>query len=85
MLAIVNLMWIPDNSAYDIFDCHDYLLAREAVPATLCNSQNTTYSLAIKYKIEDDIDKHSEDMQMQELTLYEPYTRRIRWSDPMRQ
>jgi len=51
------------DSAYDILDWHDHLLATGGVPVAPYNPRNTDDLLDIEYRIEDCIEEHGDDVQ----------------------
>ena len=52
------------DSAYDILDWHDHLLAARVVPIAPYNQRNTDDPLNIEYRVEDCIEEYSEDVQL---------------------
>jgi len=54
-------MWMLGDSAYDILDWHDHLLAVGVVPVVPYNPRNADDPLDIEYRVEDRIEEHSED------------------------
>jgi hypothetical protein len=64
------------DSAYDTLDWHDYLLAAGVVPVAPYNARNTDDPKDTEYRIEDCIEKHSEDVQLKQSSLDETYNRR---------
>ncbi|MGM0718424.1 MAG: transposase, partial [Halobacteriota archaeon] len=64
------------DSAYDILDWHDHLLAAGVVPIAPYNPRNTDDPLDIEYRVEDRIEEHSEDVQLKQSILDETYNHR---------
>ncbi|SEL76041.1 transposase [Haloferax larsenii] len=75
-LAVAQPIWMLGDSAYDTLDWHDYLLAAGVVPVAPYNPRNTDDPLDIEYRVEDRIEKHSEDVQLKQSVLDETYNRR---------
>ncbi len=75
-LAIEKPMWMPGDSAYDTLDWHDHLLTAEVVPIVPYNPRNTDDPKDIEYRVENLIEKYSEDVQLKQSTLEETYNRR---------
>ncbi|WP_458187807.1 transposase [Haladaptatus sp. NG-WS-4] len=75
-LAVEQPIWMVGDSAYDTLDWHDHLLAAGVVPVAPYNARNTDDPKAIEYRVEDRIEKHSEDVQLKQSTLDETYNRR---------
>ena len=75
-LAVETPMWMLGDSAYDILDWHDHLLAAGVVPIVPYNPRNTDDPLDIKYRVEDRIEEHSEDVQLKQSILDETYNHR---------
>ncbi len=64
------------DSAYDILDWHDHLLAAGVVPIAPYNPRNTVDPKTIEYRIEDRITEHSKDVQLNQSILDETYNNR---------
>jgi hypothetical protein len=64
------------DSAYDILDWHDHLLAAGVVPVAPYNARNADDLKNIEYKVEDRSTEHSEDVQLKQSTLEKTYKRR---------
>jgi hypothetical protein len=75
-LAVAKPMWMVGDSAYDILDWHDCLLAAGVVPVAPHNARNTDEPKDIEYRVEDCIEEHSEDVQLKQSTLDKIYNRR---------
>ena len=75
-LAVDVPIWMIGDSAYDILDWHDLLLTAEVVPIAPHNPRNTDDPLDIEYRVEDPIENHSEDLQLNRLISDETYNRR---------
>ncbi|WP_114579698.1 transposase [Saliphagus sp. LR7] len=75
-LAVAQPIWMLGDSAYDTLDWHDYLLTAGVVPVAPYNARNTDDPLDIEYRVEDRITEHSADIQLNQSTLDETYTRR---------
>ncbi len=75
-LAVNKPMWMIGDSAYDTLDWHDHLLAAGVVPVAPYNPRNTDNPLDIKYRIEDRITVHCDDVQLKQSTLDKTYNRR---------
>jgi len=72
-LAVDTPIWMLGDSAYDILDWHDHLLAAEVVPNAPYNPRNTDDPKNIEYRVEDRIEEHSEDVQLKQSILDETY------------
>ncbi len=75
-LAVDTPVWMLGDSAYDILDWHDHLLAAGVVPIAPYNPRNTDDPKDIEYRVEDQIKEHSEDVQLNQSTLDETYNNR---------
>ena len=75
-LAVAKPMWMVGDSAYDTLEWHDHLLAAGVVPVALYDARNTDDPKDIEYRVEDRIEKHSEDVQLKQSMLDETYNRR---------
>jgi hypothetical protein len=75
-LAVDTPVWMLGDSAYDILDWHDHLLAAGVVPVAPYNPRNTDDPLDIEYRIEDRIEEHSDDVQLKQSILDETYNHR---------
>ncbi len=75
-LAVEQPIWMLGDSAYGILDWHDHLLAAGIVPVAPYNARNADDPKDIEYRVEDRIEKHSEDVQLKQSTLHETYNRR---------
>lgn len=64
------------DSAYDTLDWHDHLMAAGVLPTVPYNTRNTGDPKDIEDRAEDCIEKHSEDVQLEQSTLDERYNRR---------
>ncbi len=63
-LAVDTPIWILGDSAYDILEWHDFLLAQRAVLISPYNPRNTDDAPDIEYMVEDHIDGHAEDIDL---------------------
>jgi hypothetical protein len=63
---------IGDN-AYDTLNWHDQLLAVGVMAVALYNARNTDDPKDIKYRVEDHLTEHGEDVQQKQSTLNEIY------------
>jgi len=61
-LAVEMPIWMLGDTAYDILDWHDLLLAAGVVPIAPYNPRNTDEPKDIEYRIEDHITEHSVDV-----------------------
>ncbi len=75
-LAVAQPIWMLGDSAYDTLDWHDLLLTAGVVPIAPYNPRNTDDPLNIKYRVEDRIEKHSDEIQLKQSILDETYNRR---------
>jgi hypothetical protein len=75
-LAVNTPIWMLGDSAYDILDWHDHLLAAGVVPVAPYNPRNTDDPLDIEYRVENRITEHSDDVQLKQSILDETYNRR---------
>ena len=75
-LAVDTPIWMLGNSAYDILDWHDHLLAAGVVPIAPYNPRNTDDPLDIEYRTENRMTEHSEDVQLKQSLLNETYNNR---------
>jgi len=75
-LAVGTPMWMLGDSAYDILDWRDHLLAAGVVPIAPYNPRNTDNPLDIEYRVEDQIEEDSEDVQLKQSILDETYNQR---------
>ena len=75
-LAVDTPIWMIGDSAYDTLEWHDYLLDAGVVPVAPYNPRNTDEPLDIEYRVEDQIEEHSEDLQLKQSVLEETYNRR---------
>ncbi len=75
-LAVDIPVWVLGDSAYDILDWHDHLLAAGVVPIAPYNPRNTDDPKDIEYRVEDRIGGHSEDVQLKQSILDETYNNR---------
>jgi hypothetical protein len=75
-LAVATPIWMLGDSAYEILDWHDHLLATGVLPIAPYNTRNTDDQKDIEYRVEDRIKQHSEDVQLKQSTLDETYNRR---------
>jgi hypothetical protein len=64
------------DSAHDTLGWHDHLLAAGVVPVAPYNPRNNDDPKDIDYRVEDRIEKHSKDVQLNQSTLNETYNRR---------
>jgi hypothetical protein len=64
------------DNAYGTLDWHDLLLTAGVVPIAPYNPRNTDDPLDIEYRVEDRIENHSEDVQLNRSILDETYNRR---------
>ena len=72
-LTVDQPIWMIGDSAYDTLERHDHLLAARGRANRLYNPRNTDDPLDIEYRVEDRIDEHSKDIQLQQSTLDETY------------
>ena len=75
-LAVDTPIWMIGDSAYDTLQWHDFLLDAGVVPVAPYNPRNTDEPLDIEYRVEDQIEEHSEDLQLKQSVLEETYNRR---------
>jgi hypothetical protein len=75
-LAVGKPICMLGDSAYDTLDWHDHLLAAGVVPVVPYNPRNTDDPKDIEYRVEDQIEEHSEDVQLKQSTLDKTYNRR---------
>ena len=75
-LAVETPTWMLGDSAYDILDWHDHLLNAGVVPIAPYNPRNTDDPLDIEYRIEDQIEEDTEDVQLKQSVLDETYNHR---------
>jgi len=75
-LAIATPIWMIGDSAYDTLDWHDLLLAAGVVPVAPYNPRNTDDPKDIEYRVEDRIEEHGDDVQLNQSVLDETYNRR---------
>jgi len=75
-LAVEQPMWMLGDSAYDVLDWHDHLLAAGVVPIAPYNPRNTDDPKDIKYRVEARINEHSEDVQLKQSVLEKQYNHR---------
>ncbi|WP_458190929.1 transposase [Haladaptatus sp. NG-WS-4] len=75
-LAVETPIWMLGDSAYDILDWHDHLLAAGVVPVAPYNPRNTDDPKDIEYRVEDRIKEHGEDVQLKQSILDETYNHR---------
>ncbi|MDB2239129.1 transposase [Halorubrum ezzemoulense] len=75
-LAVDTPIWMLGDSAYDILDWHDHLLAAGVVPVAPYNPRNTNDPKDIEYRVEDRIEEHSEEVQLKQSILDETYNHR---------
>ncbi len=75
-LAVEQPIWMIGDSACDTLDWHDHLLEAGIMPIAPYNPRNTDDPLDIEYRVEDRIEKHSEDVQLKRSVLDETYNRR---------
>jgi len=75
-LAVDTPIWMLGDSAYDILDWHDHLLAAGVVPIAPYNPRNTDDPLDIEYRVEDRITEHSEEVLLKQSILDETYNHR---------
>ena len=64
------------DNAHGTLDWHDLLLTAGVVPIAPYNPRNTDDPLDIEYRVEDPIENHSEDVQLNRSILDETYNRR---------
>ena len=77
MLHIVLKQTLPLTRCDRLtLDWHDYLLSAGVVPIAPYNARNTDDPLDIKYRVENCIEEHSKDVQLNRATLDETYNRR---------
>jgi len=75
-LTVNTPIWILGDSAHDILDWHDHLLAAGVMPIAPYNPRNTDDSKDIEYRIEDQITEHSKDVQLKRSLMDETYNNR---------
>ena len=75
-LAVDTPIWMLGDSAYDVLDWHDHLLAAGVVPVAPYNPRNTDDPLDIEYRVEDRIEEHSKDVRLEQSILDETYNHR---------
>ncbi|MFC4440444.1 MULTISPECIES: transposase [Natrialbaceae] len=75
-LAVEQPIWMIGDSAYDTLDWHDPCGQQVVVPVAPYNARNTDHPKDIEYRVEDRIEKLSEDVQLKQATLDETYNRR---------
>ena len=75
-LAVDTPIWTFGDSAYDILDWHDHLLAAGVVLVTPYNPRNTDDPLDIEYRVEDRIEEHSKDVRLKQSILDETHNHR---------
>jgi hypothetical protein len=75
-LAVATPIWMLGDSAYEILDWHDHLLATVVLPIAPYYTRNTDDPKDTEYRVEDRIKQHSEDVQLKQSTLDETYNRR---------
>ncbi len=61
------------DSAYDIFEWNDFLLAQGVVTIAPYNTRNTDDALDIEYRVEDRPNEHAEDISLKQSILAEMY------------
>lgn len=61
------------DSAYDIFDGHNFLLEAGVLPIAPYNPRNTNDPLDIEYRVEARIPDHGKDVQLKQSILDETY------------
>ena len=61
-LAIKKPIWLIGDSAFDILNWHDFLLAQNVVPVAPYNPRNTNDPLDIEYRVDSRIKKHFENV-----------------------
>jgi len=75
-LAVEQPVWMLGDSAYDVLDWHDHLLAAGVVPIAPYNPRNTDDPKDIEYRVEARINEHSEDVQLKQSVLDKQYNHR---------
>jgi len=82
-LAVETPISMLGDSAYDILDWHDFLLAQGVVPIAPYNPRNTDNLLDIEYRVEDQIEEDSENVQLKQSILNETYNHRtgVEWTN----
>jgi len=75
-LAVDTPIWMLGDSAYDILNWHDPCGQQVVVPVAPYNPRNTDDSKDIEYRVENRIEKHSEDVQLKQSILDETYNHR---------
>jgi hypothetical protein len=75
-LAVEQPMWMLGDSAYDVLEWHDHLLAAGVVPIAPYNPRNTDDPKDIEYRVEARINQHSEDVQLKQSVLDKQYNHR---------
>jgi hypothetical protein len=75
-LAVEQPMWMLGDSAYDVLEWHDHLLAAGVVPIAPYNPRNTDDPKDIEYRVEARINEHSEDVQLKQSVLDKQYNHR---------
>ena len=72
-LTVETPIWMLGDSAYDILEWHDFLLAAGVVPIAPYNPRNTDDPLDIEYRVEDRINEHAEKISLKQSVLAETY------------
>ena len=72
-LAVNHPMWMVGDAAFDMLGWHDELIEEAVVPVAPYNPRNTDDQLDIKYRVEDPIKAHGEDVHLKQSALDKTY------------
>jgi len=75
-LAVEKPVWMIGDAAFDMLDWHDDCIEDNVLPIAPYNSRNTDDPLDIEYTIEDQIEEHTDEIQLKQSVLKETYNRR---------
>lgn len=75
-LAVKHPVWMVVDAAFDMLGWHDDFVEELVVPVAPYNPRNTDEPLAIKYRVEDRIEEHGEDVHLKRSELDETYDHR---------
>jgi hypothetical protein len=75
-LTVDTPVWMLGDSAYDILDWNDHLLAAGVVAVAPYNARNTEDRKDTESRVKDCIEQHSENVRLKQSTLDETYNRR---------
>jgi hypothetical protein len=81
-LAVAKPIWMLGDSANDILNWYNHLLAAGAVSVVLYNFRNTNDPKDTEYRVEGRTTEHSEDMQLKQSILDETYNCWTRVEEP---